>query len=45
MHEIDGMDMLGFLKVRAWDARREYDKAHAAPGKVYIDEIWPAETL
>ena len=45
MHEIDSMDMLGFLKVRAWDARREYDKAHAAPGKVYIDEVWPAETL
>ena len=43
MHEIDSMDMLGFLKVRAWDARREYDRAHTAPQKKYIDEIWPTD--
>ena len=43
MNEIDSMDMLGFLKVRAWDARREYDRTHAEPKKKYIDEIWPAE--
>ena len=44
MHEIDEMDMLGFLKIRAWDAWREYDKVHAAPRKIYIDEVWPMET-
>ena len=43
MREIDEMDMLGFLKIRAWDARRDFDKAHAMPRKVFIDEIWPTE--
>ena len=41
MNEIDSMDMLGFLRVRAWDARREYDKTHTVPRKVFIDEVWP----
>ena len=40
MQEIDGMDMLGFLRLRAWDARRKYDQENIAPKKVYIDEIW-----
>ncbi|MBQ3268341.1 MAG: hypothetical protein IJH09_00310 [Clostridia bacterium] len=44
MREIDEMDMLGFLKIRAWDARREYSKEHAAPKKAYIDELWPMES-
>ena len=35
MDEIDRMDMLGFLKVRAWQARRK----KSAP-KRYIDEVW-----
>ena len=26
MAEIDGMDMLGYLKVRAWKAKREQEK-------------------
>ena len=26
MSEIDGMDMLGFLRVRAWNARKEKEK-------------------
>lgn len=38
MHEIDIMDMPGFLRLRAWTIRRE--KAKEAPKK-YIDEIWP----
>ena len=44
MREIDEMDMLGFLKVRAWDARREYDKARITPKKAFIDEVWPTST-
>ncbi len=39
MHEIDQMDMLGFLKVRAWNARREKEKS--APKPAYIDQVWP----
>ena len=38
MQEIDGMDMLGFLQIRAWDAQREHaQKAHKAS---YIDQVW-----
>lgn len=45
MREIDEMDMLGFLRLRAWDARREYDRAHTiVTRKAYIDEIWPTDT-
>ena len=39
MKEIDEMDMLGFLHVRAWNAGREAEKK--APRARYIDEIWP----
>ncbi len=39
MKEIDEMDMLGFLKVRAWNAQREHKKK--APRRRYIDEVWP----
>ena len=28
MSEIDGMDMLGFLRVRAWSARKEKRKSN-----------------
>ena len=38
MIEIDEMDMLGFLKVRAWDARRE--DISQEPRTAYIDEVW-----
>lgn len=36
MTEIDEMDMLGFLKIRAWNARRERKPQKRA----YIDEVW-----
>ena len=39
MQEIDQMDMLGFLKVRAWNSNRAKEKA--APKARYIDEVWP----
>ena len=39
MDEIDRMDMPGFLRVRAWHARREQDKKK--PRRRYIDEVWP----
>ena len=39
MSEIDSMDMLGFLSVRAWQARHENQKK--TPRRAYIDEVWP----
>lgn len=38
MTEIDQMDMLGFLRLRAWDAQREKKKKE--PRKAYIDQVW-----
>jgi uncharacterized protein YbdZ (MbtH family) len=38
MKEIDEMDMLGFLHIRAWNACREKEKK--APRQRYIDEVW-----
>ena len=38
MNEIDRMDMPGFLKIRAWNAKREQEKK--APRQRYIDEVW-----
>ena len=38
MAEIDQMDMLGFLKLRAWNARRE--KTKKEPRRKFIDEVW-----
>ena len=38
MKEIDEMDMLGFLKVRAWNAQKE--KKEKKPRRAYIDEVW-----
>lgn len=38
MNEIDEMDMMGFLKIRAWEARKE--KKAKAPKRMYIDEVW-----
>jgi hypothetical protein len=40
MQEIDQMDMLGFLRLRAWDAKREQKRLE--PKNTFIDEIWPA---
>ena len=31
--------MLGFLRLRAWDARREHEKKK--PRHRFIDEVWP----
>ncbi len=39
MTDIDGMDMLGFFRVRAWDANRA--KEAEAPKRRFIDEVWP----
>ncbi len=39
MREIDQMDMLGFLRIRAWNARKEQKKKE--PKRAYIDEVWP----
>jgi hypothetical protein len=39
MGEIDDMDMLGFLKLRAWKAARDQKKSE--PRRAYIDQIWP----
>ena len=39
MAEIDGMDMLGFLRIRAWKAGQEKKKKEPKPA--YIDEVWP----
>ena len=39
MREIDEMDMLGFLRLRAWDAHREQEKKK--PRYRFIDEVWP----
>ena len=35
MREIDEMDFLGYIRLRAWKER----KAHA-PKRKYIDEVW-----
>ena len=39
MDEIDRMDLPGFLRIRAWNARREEEKKK--PCRRYIDEVWP----
>ena len=39
MTEIDQMDMLGFLHIRAWNANRT--KAKKEPKSAFIDEVWP----
>ena len=38
MQEIDSMDMLGFLRIRAWNAQQEQKKKE--PRRAYIDEVW-----
>lgn len=38
MSEIDSMDMLGFLGVRAWNACKEKEKKE--PRRAFIDEVW-----
>jgi hypothetical protein len=38
MNDIDGMDVIGFLRLRAWKAGR--GKKERAPKRAYIDEVW-----
>lgn len=38
MREIDEMDILGFLRLRAWDAQRERIKKQPKPA--FIDQVW-----
>lgn len=38
MHEIDCMDMPAFLRLRAWDAKRE--AVAQQPKPAFIDEVW-----
>lgn len=38
MDEIDRMDMVGYLKLRAWNAQQDQQKK--APKRRYIDEVW-----
>ena len=41
MHEIDSMDVLAFIRIRAWDARRKQQrKEHSVTRRAYIDEVW-----
>ena len=39
MKEIDEMDMLGFYKIRAWNAKRKTEKKESKQG--FIDTVWP----
>lgn len=38
MEELDRTDMTGWLKICAWEARREKKKSE--PKRRYIDEVW-----
>ena len=39
MKDIDEMDMVGYIKLRAWNANREKDKNMPRPNT--IDNVWP----
>lgn len=39
MAEIDQTDLLGFLRIRAWNTRKQ--KKQAEPKPSYIDTVWP----
>ncbi len=41
MGEIDGMDIMGYLSIRTWEAKREKKKNE--PRRMYIDEVWNME--
>lgn len=41
MNDIDSMDMLGYLSVRAWEAARS--QTESEPKRAFIDEVWPME--
>ena len=39
MREIDEMELLGFLRVRAWNAKKKQEKEK--PRRTTIDTVWP----
>jgi hypothetical protein len=39
MAAIDQPDLLGLLRIRAWNARRNKKKSESKPG--FIDTVWP----
>ena len=39
MADIDGMDMLGYLRLRAWNAHKKREKEKPKP--MTIDQVWP----
>ena len=39
MREIDEMDLLGFLHIRAWNAKNKQEKQK--PRRATIDTVWP----
>ena len=39
MREIDEMDLLGFLRVRAWNAKKKQERQK--PRRATIDTVWP----
>jgi hypothetical protein len=40
MKDIDEMDMLGFLRLRAWEANRKHELKSKPPKHAYIDQVW-----
>lgn len=40
MKDIDEMDFIGFMSVRAWDLSREKGEIQTPDGKVFIDDIF-----
>ncbi len=39
MSDIDGMDMLGYLRVKAW--RAKHKQKEKEPKQSTIDQVWP----
>ncbi len=39
MKDIDEMDMVGYIRLRAWNTNREKEKS--APRPNTIDNVWP----
>ena len=42
MKDVDEMDMLGYLRLRAWKVQKKIDKKKGKNGgHKFIDEVWP----
>ena len=39
MKDVDEMDMVGYIRLRAWNAQREKEKNTPRPNT--IDNVWP----